>query len=67
VPQVQEAFGTRGATPNPLIENIALDVIGYNRTASAVPEPSTYGLAFGICGLMLIAGKRIRPRNYGSR
>ena len=29
-PRVQDAFGTAGATPNPTVELIALDVIGYH-------------------------------------
>lgn len=37
-PQVQDAFGTPGATPNPGVELIVLDVIGYD-LASAVPPP----------------------------
>ena len=35
-PHVQDAFGTPGATPNPTVELIALDVIGYHLLAPAI-------------------------------
>ena len=44
-PQVQDAFGTPGATPNLGVELTALDVIGYNLVA--IPEPAAAPLAFG--------------------
>lgn len=41
-PQVQDAFGTPGATPNLGVELTGLDVLGYNLLP--VPEPSTLSL-----------------------
>jgi hypothetical protein len=41
-PQVQDAIGTRGATPNLGVELIALDVSGYN-LLSAIPQPKIIG------------------------
>jgi hypothetical protein len=41
-PQVQDAVETAGATPNPGIEMIALDVIGYN--LEPVPRPVITGI-----------------------
>src|ERR1051326_688403 len=43
-PQVQDAFGTPGTTPNMGVETTALDVIGYDLVTLPVPEPATYGL-----------------------
>jgi len=42
-PQVQDAFLTAGAIPQPKMELIALDVIGYNLTAA--PQPTITGLS----------------------
>ena len=51
-PQVQDAFGTPGATPNLGIELTALDVLGYNLLA--VPEPGTISIfGLGALGLLL--------------
>ncbi len=36
IPRVQDAFATPGATPNPLVEFVALDVIGYHHLAPPV-------------------------------
>lgn len=36
-PQVQDAFASNGAMPNPKVELIALDVIGYNLLPAPVP------------------------------
>ena len=52
-PQVQDAFGTAGATPNLGVEIVMLDVVGYN-LVSAVPEPSSMVMMFG--GMLLIGG-----------
>jgi hypothetical protein len=48
-PQVQDAFGTPGSTPNLLIEKQMLDALGYNLIV-AVPEPGTLAL-FGLGAL----------------
>ena len=42
VPQVQDAFATDGATPNPKVELVALDVIGYDLLP--VPPPAITGI-----------------------
>ena len=42
-PQVQDAFVTAGATPDPGTELIALDVIGYNLVP--VPQPAITGIS----------------------
>ena len=52
-PQVQDAFGTAGATPNLGVEIVMLDVVGFN-LVSAVPEPSSMAMMFG--GVLLIGG-----------
>jgi hypothetical protein len=49
-PQVQDAFLTAGATPNPRIELIALDVIGYDLVP--VPQPSI--TSTGLSGTNLV-------------
>ena len=50
-PQVQDAFGTPGSTPNLGVELPMLDVLGYNLVA--VPEPGTLAL-FGIGSFVLL-------------
>ncbi len=59
-PDVQDAFGTPGMTPNlSSAEFTALDVIGY--TLTGVPEPSTTAvLIAGAAGLGAVIGKRVR-------
>jgi len=59
-PQVQDAFGTPGSTPNLGVELTALDILGYDLTENPVPEPSTAAfLAMGI--LAGACWKRRRP------
>ena len=56
-PKVQDAFATGGSPTLSLNspEVIALDAIGYNLNAVAVPEPSSlllFGAGFGVLGLL---------------
>jgi hypothetical protein len=37
-PQIQDAFGTQGATPNLVVELRRLDVLGYSRVANVTPS-----------------------------
>lgn len=55
IPEVQDAFATPGVTPNPNVEFMELDVIGYNLAA---PEPGTIVLV--AAGLLLVAGRARR-------
>ena len=50
-PQVQDAFATAGATPDPGTELIALDVIGYNLVP--VPQPTITGISLSGTQLVL--------------
>jgi hypothetical protein len=50
-PQVQDAFATAGATPNPKVELIALDVIGYDLLP--VPQPAITGISLSGTNLVL--------------
>ena len=58
LPKVQDAFATPNVTPSLGLsspEVIALDAIGYNLNAVAVPEPSSlllFGAGFGVLGLL---------------
>ena len=58
LPKVQDAFATPNVTPSLGLsspEVIALDAIGYNLNAVAVPEPSSlllFGAGFGALGLL---------------
>jgi hypothetical protein len=59
-PQVQDAFGTPGSTPNLGVELTGLDILGYDLAANPVPEPST--AAFLVVGMLAGAcWKRRRP------
>ncbi len=49
-PQVQDAFITPGATPNPKVELIALDAIGYD----LLPAPQPVITALGLSGTNLV-------------
>jgi hypothetical protein len=49
-PRVQDAFGTPGATPNPNVELIGLDVIGYD----LVPAPRPIILNTALSGTNLV-------------
>jgi hypothetical protein len=50
-PQVQDAFITPGATPNPKVELVALDVIGYNLLPE--PQPVIAGISLSGTNLLL--------------
>jgi len=50
-PQVQDAFVTAGATPNPKVELIALDVIGYDLLPE--PQPGITGITLSGTNLVL--------------
>jgi hypothetical protein len=54
-PQVQDAFGTPGATSNLGVELTMLDVLGYDLVA--VPEPTTFSL-IGIGATILLLRQR---------
>jgi hypothetical protein len=67
-PQVQDAFGTPGATPNLGVELTVLDVLGYNlvptRGVAAAPEPGTLGLmALPLSGAAVVRVRRRRQRS----
>ncbi|HEV7923895.1 MAG TPA: NF038122 family metalloprotease [Verrucomicrobiae bacterium] len=49
-PRVQDAFATQGATPNPNVELIGLDVIGYD----LVPPPQPIILSSALSGTNLV-------------
>jgi hypothetical protein len=61
VPQVQDAFGTPGSTPDLDVEFTALDVIGYDLNPAAVPEPSSLVL-LGSLGLVASGAGYLRKR-----
>jgi len=63
-PQVQDAFGTPGATPTEGPNEIAmLDVIGYTQQQQAVPEPSSIALAtMSVLILTACACRHRKPR-----
>lgn len=44
-PQVQDAFAINGATPNPKVELVALDVIGYDLLPAPVPSITKISLS----------------------
>ncbi len=50
-PRVQDAFATPGATPNPSVELIGLDVIGYHLIAP--PQPRILSIALSGTNLVL--------------
>jgi len=50
-PQVQDAFITAGATPDPQVELTALDVIGYN--LMPVPQPAITGISLSGTNLVM--------------
>ncbi len=58
-PQVQDAFGTAGATPSPVVELTGLDVLGYN----LVPEPGVVSLlGLGVAAVLAHRSKRTKIR-----
>jgi hypothetical protein len=60
-PAVQDAFGTPGVNVDlGPVERTALDVIGYNVSAVAVPEPGTMALLGGV--LAAAAARRVTRR-----
>jgi hypothetical protein len=61
-PQVQDAFATDGATPNPKTELIALDVIGYNLLR--VPQPAITHISLSGTQLMLNGTNGLASANY---
>ncbi len=60
-PRVQDAFGTPGANPSLGVELTALDVIGYDRAATPVPEPGSVALlSTALLGLGFMRRRRAR-------
>lgn len=62
-PQVQDAFGTPGASPDPNIELVALDVVGYDRQSARTPVPEPSSLMLFGTGLAGFAGMIRRKLN----
>jgi hypothetical protein len=62
VPQVQDAFATDGATPNPKTELIALDVIGYNLLP--VPQPAISSISLSGTQLVLNGTNGLASATY---
>jgi hypothetical protein len=62
VPQVQDAFATDGATPNPKTELIALDVIGYNLLP--VPQPAITSISLSGTQLVLNGTNGLASATY---
>jgi len=62
IPRVQDAFLTPGATPNPRIELIALDVIGYDLLPE--PQPAITGITLSGTHLVLTGTNGLASWTY---
>jgi hypothetical protein len=68
-PKVQDAFATPGANPALSVEVTALDVIGYNRSAGAVPpsiilQPASQTIVFNTTAAMSVTAIGTAPLSY---
>ena len=62
IPRVQDAFGTAGATPNPMVELVTLDVQGYNLVP--LPQPGILSIELSGTDLVVNATTGIATGTY---
>jgi len=65
-PEVQDAFGTPGATPSLGVELTALDVVGYDLVAT-VPEPDGTVLIMAGFAILAFGSRQVSQRRWPSR